>query len=41
MPFSLCKALTTCMRLMNDVLIPYLDSFVIVYLEDILIYSAT
>jgi hypothetical protein len=29
------------MRLMNDVLLPYLDSFVIFYLNDILVYSAT
>jgi hypothetical protein len=29
------------MRLMNDVLHPYLDSFVIIYLDDILVYSAT
>ena len=28
------------MILMNDVLCPYLDSFFIVYLDDILVYSA-
>jgi hypothetical protein len=29
------------MRMMNDTLFTYLDSFFIVYLDDILFYSAT
>jgi hypothetical protein len=41
MPFSLCKTSTTFTRLMNGVLHPYLDSFVIVYLDDIFFYNAT
>ena len=32
---------TTFMKFMNDALHPYLDSFVIVYLDDILVYNAT
>nr|GEV39384.1 putative reverse transcriptase domain, ribonuclease H-like domain, aspartic peptidase domain protein [Tanacetum cinerariifolium] len=41
MPFSLTKAPTIFMDLMNQVYRPYLDKFVIVFIDDILIYFKT
>ena len=40
-PFGLTNAPVTFCNLMNDVLFDYLDAFVVVYLDDIVVYIQT
>ena len=41
MPFRLCNAPATFTTLMNNIFHEYLDDLVIIYIDDILVYSKT
>jgi hypothetical protein len=41
MPFGLTNEPTTFIRLMDDVLRPFTNSFMVIYLDDILIFNRT
>ena len=41
LPLGLCNAPSTFQRLMNRVMAEYIDNFVLVYLDDILVVSTT
>ena len=41
MPFGLTNAATTFCMLMNKIFHPYLDKFIVVYLDDIIVYNNT
>ena len=41
LPLGLCNAPSTFQRLMNNIMAEYIDNFVLVYLDDILVFSTT
>src|SRR6266498_260591 len=41
MPFGLCNTPATFQRLINQILRKYLEKFILIYLDDIIIYSKT